>query len=73
MTMRRSLDARAELIWNTALVEVICEQTLRVADMFGTPETTRERISRTSRAKFDGCCARVASSWRSAPTRRRAA
>jgi hypothetical protein len=71
VTMRRSLDARAELIWNTALVEVICEQTLRVADMFGTPETARERISRISRAKFDDYRARAASS--SAPASRRAA
>jgi hypothetical protein len=70
MTMRRSLDARAELIWNTALVEVICEQTLRVADMFGTPQTVRERIARVSLAKLDDHRVRVVSSL---PTRRRAA
>jgi hypothetical protein len=53
MTMRRSLDARAELIWNAALVEIICEQTSRVADMFGTPKTARERITPNSRTKLD--------------------
>jgi hypothetical protein len=72
MTMRRSLDARAELIWNAALVEVICERTLRVADMFGTPPTARERISRSSRAKLDDYRSRFASSS-PAPARRRAA
>jgi hypothetical protein len=71
MTMRRSLDARAELIWNAALVEVICERTLRVADVFGTPPTARERLSRGSRARLDGYRARLASP--AAPVRRRAA
>ena len=33
LTVRRSLDARAELLWNTALVAVICERTLRVDDV----------------------------------------
>ena len=33
LTVRRSLDARAELLWNTALVEVISNKTLRVDDM----------------------------------------
>ena len=30
LTVRKSLDARAELLWNTALVEVIAAKTLRV-------------------------------------------
>jgi hypothetical protein len=33
MTVRKSLDARAELLWNTALVEVISDKTLRVDDV----------------------------------------
>ena len=53
LTLRRSLDARAELIWNTALAEVICEQTLRVGDLFAAPETARMRISRTSKAQLE--------------------
>jgi hypothetical protein len=73
MTMRRSLDARAELIWNAALVEVICEQTSRVADMFGTPKTVRERIAPTSRTKLDDHRGRVQSSSEPAAMRRRAA
>lgn len=71
MTMRRSLDARAELIWNAALVEVICERTLRVGDMFETPMTARERISRSSRAMLADYRSRMRSSS-SAPVRRRA-
>lgn len=31
--MRKSLDARAELLWNTALVEVISVKTLRVDEV----------------------------------------
>jgi len=33
LTVRKSLDARAELLWNTALVEVIATKTLRVDDV----------------------------------------
>ena len=32
-TVRKSLDARAELLWNTALVEIISEKTLRVDEL----------------------------------------
>ena len=32
-TVRKSLDARAELLWNTALVEVISEKTLHVEEL----------------------------------------
>jgi hypothetical protein len=32
-TVRKSLDARAELLWNTALVEVISQKTLRVDEL----------------------------------------
>jgi hypothetical protein len=73
VTMRRSLDARAELIWNAALVEVICEQTLRVADMFGTPTATRGRTSRTSQIKLNHSRGPVASTSEPAPAHRRAA
>jgi hypothetical protein len=72
MTMRRSLDARAELIWNAALVDVISERTLRVTDMFGTPRTAHQRISHSWRAKLDDYRARIASSP-AAAARRRAA
>ncbi len=33
LTVRKSLDARAELLWNTALVEVISAKTLRIDDV----------------------------------------
>ena len=33
LTVRKSLDARAELLWNTALVDVISAKTLRVDDV----------------------------------------
>jgi uncharacterized protein involved in exopolysaccharide biosynthesis len=33
LTVRRSLDARAELLWNAALVQVISDKTLRVDDV----------------------------------------
>jgi hypothetical protein len=33
LTVRKSLDARAELLWNTALVEVISTKTLRIDDV----------------------------------------
>jgi len=32
-TLRKSLDARAELLWNTALVEVISQKTLHVDEL----------------------------------------
>ncbi|MEA2127970.1 MAG: hypothetical protein QOJ85_861 [Solirubrobacteraceae bacterium] len=73
VTMRRSLDARAELIWNAALVEVICEQTLRVADIFGPPNATRERTPRTPLVKLNDHGGRVASASGAARAQRRAA
>jgi hypothetical protein len=73
MTMRRSLDARAELIWNAALVEVICEQTLRVADIFGPPNATRERTPHTPQVKLNDHRGRVASASGAARAQRRAA
>jgi hypothetical protein len=36
-TVRQSLDARAELLWNSALVEVISEKTLRVDELLPEP------------------------------------
>jgi hypothetical protein len=73
VTMRRSLDARAELIWNAALVEVICEQTLRVADIFGPPKATRQRTSRMPQIKVNHHRGPVASASEAAPAQRRAA
>ncbi|HEV7883911.1 MAG TPA: hypothetical protein VGO81_10090 [Solirubrobacteraceae bacterium] len=73
VTMRRSLDARAELIWNAALVEVICEQTLRVADIFGPANATRERTSRIRQIKLNDNGGPVASAAGPAPAQRRAA
>jgi hypothetical protein len=37
-TVRKSLDARAELLWNTALVEVISQKTLRVDELLPVPQ-----------------------------------
>lgn len=36
-TVRKSLDARAELLWNTALVEVISQKTLHVEALLPAP------------------------------------
>ena len=36
-TLRKSLDARAELLWNTALVEVISQKTLHVDELLPQP------------------------------------
>jgi hypothetical protein len=40
-TVRRSLDARAELLWNTALVEVISQKTLHVDALLPAPPPRR--------------------------------
>lgn len=45
LTVRKSLDARAELLWNTALVEVIAERTLRVEDLLKSPVRPRRRLA----------------------------
>jgi hypothetical protein len=42
LTVRKSLDARAELLWNTALVEVISAKTLRVDEVLK-PALARRR------------------------------
>jgi hypothetical protein len=47
LTVRKSLDARAELLWNTALVEVISTKTLRVDDMLAPAAPRRSRLSLT--------------------------
>lgn len=44
LTVRKSLDARAELLWNTALVEVISAKTLRVEDVLLPAITSRRQI-----------------------------
>ena len=40
-TVRKSLDARAELLWNTALVEVISQKTLHVEELLPAPQQRR--------------------------------
>jgi len=58
-TVRQSLDVRAELLWNTALVEVISARTLCIDELLPEPQTrpawlapvsTPRRASRLSRA-----------------------
>lgn len=46
-TVRRSVDARAELMWNSALSEVICQQTLFVDLLL--PERRLGRVERMAR------------------------
>lgn len=46
-TVRRSIDARAELMWNSALSEVICQQTLFVDRML--PERPIGRLERMAK------------------------
>jgi len=43
LTVRKSLDARAELLWNTALVEVISQKTLHVDALMAQPQPRRAR------------------------------
>ncbi len=45
LTVRKSLDARAELLWNTALVEVISAKTLRVDDVLDPAIASRRQIT----------------------------
>jgi hypothetical protein len=65
LTVRKSLDARAELLWNTALVEVISRQTLLVDEVLelAPPCRTRLRMPRISDA-LRGRRRRAASSRR---------
>jgi hypothetical protein len=44
LTVRKSLDARAELLWNTALVEVISQKTLLVDDVLTLAPPCRTRL-----------------------------
>jgi hypothetical protein len=64
LTVRKSVDARAELLWNTALVEVISHKTLCVDDVLvpAPPHGTRLRTPlRRRRSHADaGGLARVA-------------
>ena len=46
LTVRKSLDARAELLWNTALVDVISAKTLRVDDVLEPASPLRPRLTR---------------------------
>lgn len=48
LTVRKSLDARAELVWNTALVDVISAKTLRVDDVLE-PLPARRRCPQLAR------------------------
>ena len=50
-TVRQSLDARAELLWNTALVDVISRRTLRVDDLLEPPQSRRARVPQRARAE----------------------
>ena len=61
LTVRRSLDARAELLWNTALVEVIATKTLRVDDVLAAPPARRRRpqLARTGRRRSERAVAPV--------------
>ena len=45
LTVRKSLDARAELLWNTALVEVISTTTLRLDEALKPLAPQRSRIA----------------------------
>jgi hypothetical protein len=44
LTVRKSLDARAELLWNTALVEVISARTLRLDEVLEPPLARRRKL-----------------------------
>jgi hypothetical protein len=44
LTVRKSLDARAELLWNTALVEVISDKTLLVDEVLNLAPPRRTRL-----------------------------
>ena len=46
-TVRQSLDARAELLWNTALVDVISRRTLRVDDLLEPLQSRPAWVPRT--------------------------
>ena len=55
LTVRKSLDARAELLWNTALVEVIGARTLRVDDVLAPPPPPcRRRLKLPARPRRPG-------------------
>ena len=65
LTVRKSLDARAELLWNTALVEVIAAKTLRVDDLLKPAPSQPRRMAvpaprRRSHAEPRAGLARVA-------------
>jgi hypothetical protein len=49
-TVRQSLDARAELLWNTALVDVISRRTLRVDDVLEPAQGRHAWVPRSPRA-----------------------
>jgi len=44
LTVRKSIDARAELLWNTALVEVISARTLRLDEVLEQPLARHRQI-----------------------------
>lgn len=55
LTVRKSLDARAELLWNTALVEVISHKTLRVDEVLKpAPPHRRSRAIAVHRRRSHG-------------------
>ncbi len=52
LTVRRSMDARAELLWNTALVDVIALRTLRVDDVLAPPAQRRAGLAQACRPRL---------------------
>jgi hypothetical protein len=62
LTVRKSLDARAELLWNTALVDVISTKTLRIDDVLEPASPLRPRLTMAlwRRRSHDGPSAAVA-------------
>jgi hypothetical protein len=62
LTVRKSLDARAELLWNTALVDVISTKTLRIDDVLAPSSPLRPRLTMAlwRRRSHDGPSAAVA-------------
>lgn len=59
-TVRKSLDHRADLMWNAALAEVICEQTLFVDRLLPEPRRTRsERVRMALRMEARKAARRV--------------
>jgi hypothetical protein len=62
LTVRKSLDARAELLWNTALVDVISRKTLLVEEILAPAQPAHPRLTmpvRRRRSHGDGAVLRL--------------